>query len=109
MFTLCSNGRCKDFFAHSQPGGGINRCIKPAIGPDGMDAAVESYDTLIVTVLIASIGERIIRAFVAHHRRHLHIGSEGQTPVGRLTEEYIGLRSQSDHYEHRSSSGSPSQ
>src|SRR6266568_2367272 len=89
--TLCRNGRCKDFFAHGQPGGRINCCIEPAIGPDGMDAAVESYDPLVVSILIASIGERIIGAFVAHSRRHLHIGSEGQAAVGRLTEENVGL------------------
>ncbi len=43
-----------------------------------MDTPVESYDPLIVAVLIASIGERIIGAFVAHRRRHFAIGKEGR-------------------------------
>src|SRR6266699_734506 len=89
--TLCRNDRCKDFFAHGQPGSRINRCIEPAIGPDGMDAAVESYYTLVVSILIASIGERIIGAFVAHSSRPLHTGSDGQPAVDPLTEEYAAL------------------
>src|SRR5260221_103606 len=90
--AFCSDGCCKDFFTYGLFRGRINRPIEAAISPNGMDTTTICHNTLVVAVLIASVGEGIGSALVAHSRRHLDIGSKECTAISRATEENVGLR-----------------
>src|SRR5947209_880778 len=76
----------KHLLSEPLTGRGIDGCVESAVRPNWMRGTAERGDPFVVAVLVAGIGERVRRAFVAHRGGQLHVGCERQAAVRRAGE-----------------------